>query len=215
MADKVLSRDKYLDLVEEKKLIEYSQAMALLDLEKGVSKPALACLIPTAKADAVVLDVGANVEATSEMLVQFARLGSIFSRTYQKVEAPRVALLNIGEESIKGTEVHKEAYRTLKEASELDFVGNKEPYDVFTGEADVFVTNGFSGNLFVKTSEAASRYILSSVHKMHSDLQFPDITHEGFGAVVLGIKQCVIKCHGQASSAAIQGAIRFAVQYIH
>ncbi|MBS0634449.1 MAG: hypothetical protein JSR37_03185 [Verrucomicrobia bacterium] len=160
-------------------------------ISNTVSKPALACTIPTKTGDVLMLDVGANVEVTAEMLVQFAKLGAEYWQSLYGAK-PRVALLNVGVEPIKGTQELKAAVKELP--SELyTFVGNKEPYDVFTNQADVFVTDGFSGNLFIKTSEAV--------------LRSRGIAYEESYAILLGLKQHVIKCHGASSERAIQKAI--------
>lgn len=165
-------------------------ALARSELE-GTSKPALACTIPTETGDVLMLDVGANVEVTAEMLVQFAKLGAEYWQSLYGAK-PRVALLNVGVEPIKGTQELKAAVKELP--SDLyTFVGNKEPYDLFTNQADVFVTDGFSGNLFIKTSEAV--------------LRSRGIAYEESYAILLGLKQHVIKCHGASSERAIQKAI--------
>jgi glycerol-3-phosphate acyltransferase PlsX len=167
----------------------------------GIQRPALACLVPTLENDVLLLDCGANVEASPQHLVQFAELGTAFMRTYQGIKRPKIALLNIGEEEQKGTHELKSALTLLQEAENdtFEFVGNKEPYDIFARKADVFVTNGFSGNLFLKTSEAVTRFL----QKKYPELE---PIAEGKGALVLGIEPLVVKCHGAASSTAIQQA---------
>lgn len=182
-------------------------ARSELDSLQGISRPALACHVPTHKGDVVMLDVGGNVEASSDMLLQFAKLGSGYAKSVLGIDHPKVALLNIGEEALKGTEELKGAVSIFSECKHFEFVGNKEPYDVFTRQADVFVTNGFSGNLFIKTCEAVSRYILGSLGKKYPELSFSDIVGEGTGAIVLGVNKLVIKCHGAASTNAIQQAL--------
>lgn len=164
-----------------------------LDAQTGISKPALACIIPTKLGDVVMLDVGANVEASVDMLLQFATLGANYWQSIYG-NKPRVALLNIGEEPLKGTQELKAAVKELPNSDLYTFVGNKEPYDVFTKQADVFVTNGFSGNLFIKTSQGLLRSL--------------DIEYEESYAVLLGLNQLVIKCHGASSGQAIQKALK-------
>lgn len=182
-------------------------ARLLLDTFTGISKPALSCRVPTQKGDVVMLDVGGNVEATAEMLLQFAHLGAAYCKTLYGIDQPKVALLNIGQEALKGTQELKSARDLFSEAQSFDFVGNKEPCDVFAGAADVFVTNGFSGNLFIKTSEAASRHILHALHKQHPTISFSDIMAGDAGAELLGVKSLVVKCHGAASAQAIQQSL--------
>lgn len=182
-------------------------ARSELDALQGISRPALACHVPTHKGDVVMLDVGANVEASSDVLLQFAKLGAAYVKSVFGVDLPEVALLNIGEEALKGTEELKNAVSIFSDCSHFAFVGNKEPYDVFTRQADVFVTNGFSGNLFIKTCEAMSRHILGALGKKYPELSFSDIVGEGSGAIVLGVNRLLVKCHGAASTNAIQQAL--------
>lgn len=185
-----------------------------LEALQGISRPALACHVPTHKGDVVMLDVGGNVEASSDMLLQFAKLGAGYAKSVLGIEHPKVALLNIGEEALKGTQELKGAASIFSECSYFEFVGNKEPYDVFTRQADVFVTNGFSGNLFIKTCEAVSRYMLGTLGKKYPELSFSDIVGEGTGAIVLGVNKLVIKCHGAATQNAIQQALLHTKQLV-
>lgn len=128
---------------------------------QNVARPALTTLFPTRSGFCVVLDIGANSDCRPEYLQQFAMMGSIYAEKMQKISAPRVGLLNNGEEAGKGNELARNTY-TLLESSGLNFIGNVEAKDVFAGKADVVVTDGFTGNVFLKTSEAAA--------KMMSDL---------------------------------------------
>lgn len=128
---------------------------------QNVARPALTTLFPTRSGFCVVLDIGANSDCRPEYLQQFAMMGSIYAEKMQKISAPRVGLLNNGEEAGKGNELVRNTY-TLLESSGLNFIGNVEAKDVFAGKADVAVTDGFTGNVFLKTSEAAA--------KMMSDL---------------------------------------------
>ncbi len=180
-----------------------------LDTFQGITRPALACTIPAHNGDVIMLDVGGNVDSSVDMLLQFALLGASYSHAFMKVARPKVALLNIGEEASKGTQELKDALSALKlaESEYFEFIGNKEPYDVFTRQADVFVTNGFNGNLFVKTSEAASRHILGCLLQKYPDIELKGLISEGSGAMVLGVKELVIKCHGASSIQAIQQAL--------
>lgn len=128
---------------------------------QNVARPALTTLFPTHSGYCVVLDIGANSDCRPEFLQQFAIMGSIYAEKMQRISAPRVALLNNGEEAGKGNELARNAYALL-ESSGLNFIGNVEAKEVFAGKADVVVTDGFTGNVFLKTSEAAA--------KMMSDL---------------------------------------------
>ncbi len=176
-----------------------------LETLSGITKPALMCEVPTETGYVMLLDVGANVEASNELLLSFAHLGAAFSQK----DKPKVALLNIGEEHTKGTQELKSTYSYFKEhTSDLfEFVGNKEPYDVYTHQADIFITTGFSGNLFLKSSEAASRFVLSRISKRYPDMRLDDIVDEGHGAILLGLKKLVVKCHGRSSIKAIQDTL--------
>src|SRR5499426_2140082 len=118
----------------------------------GVDRPALATTIPTRRHPAVLLDAGANVECRPQHLLQFAVMGSVYARLAHGVDEPRVGLLSIGEEATKGNELTREAHRLLK-ASALAFTGNVEARDVYTGQADVIVCDGFTGNVALKISE--------------------------------------------------------------
>ncbi|MCE5294632.1 MAG: hypothetical protein LLF94_08475 [Chlamydiales bacterium] len=177
-----------------------------LECLPGISRPALACSIATPKGDVVMTDVGGNVETSAETLVQFARLGSAYYQTVYGIKNPKVALLNIGQEAFKGTQELKGASALLQEEPGIEFVGNKEPYDVFTKQADVFVTNGFSGNLFLKSCEAYGRHIFNVLKAQYPQIQPSDIIQEA-GAEILGINKLVVKCHGAATKTAITNAL--------
>src|SRR4029077_1446428 len=115
-------------------------------------RPALAAVIPTRRRPAVLLDVGASVECKPSYLLQLAAMGTSYARVAHGIDRPRVGLLSIGEEASKGNELTREAHRLLK-ASALAFSGNVEPRDVYTGQADVIVCDGFTGNVALKISE--------------------------------------------------------------
>lgn len=179
-------------------------ARTILELVPGILRPALACQIPVEGDSVIMLDVGANVEATPEMLVQFAQLGAKLSHA----ATPRVALLNIGQEAIKGREEHKRALELLEASQDgYLFVGNKEPHSVFLHEADVYVTDGFSGNLFLKSCEAATEHTLQEVQMRYPNLNLADLKHEGSGAQILGLTKLVVKCHGASSQKLLQNAL--------
>ena len=138
-------------------------AMALFALRtmEGIDRPALAALLPTLKNDSVVLDLGANTECDAENLVQFAVMGAAFARTVLGLEKPRVALLNIGEEELKGTDELKEAAALLRGADSLPmhFEGFVEGDKIGQGNVDVIVTDGFSGNIALKTVEGTGKLV--------------------------------------------------------
>jgi len=127
-------------------------AHAAFGMLPGVDRPALAATIPTRRRPAVLLDVGASVECRPAHLLQFAVMGSVYARVAFGIDQPRVGLLSNGEEETKGNELTREAHRLLKSAP-LSFIGNVEARDIYSGEADVIVCDGFTGNVALKTSE--------------------------------------------------------------
>jgi len=126
---------------------------------KGVQRPALSALFPTRKGKCIVLDIGANADCRPDFLQQFAIMGSIYSEIINKVKNPRVGLISNGEEAGKGNQLIKDTYKLLEKTA-INFIGNVEPKELFAGEADVVVTDGFTGNVFVKGSEAISKFLL-------------------------------------------------------
>jgi glycerol-3-phosphate acyltransferase PlsX len=194
---------------------------------KNVARPGLASIFPTLKGPVVIMDVGANVECRPVHLYQFAVMASGFSRLY-KVDKPRVGLLTIGEESGKGNNLVKEAYALLKKSS-LNFIGNIEGRDVFQGDVDVIVCDGFVGNICLKISEglaeAAMRMLRDEIGKSTmakigyllarpAFMKFKrrvDYAEYG-GAPLLGIKGTVIICHGKSSAFAIKNALLEAME---
>ena len=119
---------------------------------KGVQRPALSAIFPTRKGKCIVLDIGANADCRPDFLVQFAVMGSIYSTFINGVIEPKVGLLSNGEEAGKGNQLVKESYKLL-EKSNLNFIGNVEPKELFAGEADVVVTDGFTGNVLIKAAK--------------------------------------------------------------
>ena len=196
-----------------------AQAVLTLPKLEPILRPALVTTLPSIHAPMVVLDVGATVSASYQQLVQFALLGACFSHTVIKNKNPRVALLNIGAEYGKGTQELHDAYDALKKMApscSFTFVGNKEPQALFTEQVDVVVTNGFTGNIFLKTSEAIARLVLEVIERNfkggnHPDALFPFSElkrsfsqDEGIGAFLYGLDGYVLKCHGSATIASIQ-----------
>lgn len=188
-----------------------------------VARPAIATLLPGSK---VVLDSGANLVTRPEHLVQFAIMGSALSSTLFHIERPRVGLLNIGEEPGKGRDTEKEAYRLLGSVSGIDFVGNVEGRDLATDAADVFVTDGFTGNVLLKTAEGTARMV---EHALLEALDQPEL-REAVGAItpallelrrrldpetiggahLLGVDGVVVIAHGSSSRVAIANAVTMA-----
>lgn len=191
---------------------------------RGVARSAISQCLPTAKGRVVVLDLGANVDCTARHLCEFAEMGVAYSHYALGVEQPRVALLNIGEETAKGGQIAKDVHRRLKAAPHLNFVGNIEPKAMFDGNADVIVCDGFIGNLILKTSEAVAGLVAnlvreefesSSVNKIAAMLARKSLLelkkkidpNEYGGAPLLGINGIVIIIHGSSKPLGVANAI--------
>lgn len=197
----------------------------------GVYRPALAQVFPSVKGTPViVVDVGANVDCEPKMLAQFAVMGDIYSRVIFKTPKPRVGLLSIGEEEHKGNELTKAATPLLKAVPSLNFIGNVEGRDLYTGLADVVVCDGFIGNVALKVSEG----IVDVIKQMLKESLQATVTRQiGYllsrsaytefrkrvdysefgGAPLLGVKGVCIICHGRSNANAIKNAIRVAVDF--
>lgn len=205
-------------------------ASATLSLKRlpGVDRPALLATLPTEKGPVAVLDVGGNVSCRPQHVVQFAHLGAAFQTAASGIEKPKVGLLNIGLEAQKGTSHIQRIYQTLTEHCSGDdadtrgmvFAGNVEGRDVYRGAVDVLVTDGFTGNVFLKASEGVSSFILDHLESAFSDspdqmamdvlanLQRHVDYAEYPGALVCGIDGVVIKCHGYSNQRAVANGIR-------
>ena len=196
----------------------------VLGLIKGVERPAIATSLPTLTGEAIMLDVGANVDCTANHLEQFALMGNEYGKHLLGKPNPRVGLLSIGEEDSKGNEVTKEAFKLLK-ASSMNFVGNVEGRDVYSGIADIVVCDGFIGNVALKISEGVAEMIKRLLLKEISGhflgrLAYPLIAGplanlkrkidyaEFGGAPLLGVNGVTMICHGRSSAKAIKNAIR-------
>jgi len=136
--------------------------LRVLGRMKGVQRPALSAIIPTRLGKCIVLDIGANADCRPGFLHQFAIMGSIYSEIINNVDNPRVGLISNGEEAGKGNQLTKDTYKLL-ENSGVNFIGNIEPKELFAGEVDVAVTDGFTGNVFVKGSEAIAKFIIDAL----------------------------------------------------
>jgi glycerol-3-phosphate acyltransferase PlsX len=197
---------------------------------RGVKRPALTGVFPVQGGQCVVLDIGANADCKPEYLAQFALMGSLYAEKIRNIQQPRVGLLSNGEEEGKGNDLVKAAFQLLKE-SKLNFVGNVEPKEVYNGGVDVVVTDGFSGNVFLKTSEAVARYMTTLLKEsLTSSVRttigaalakpaFDDLRKvmdsSAIGAVpLLGIDGLVFVGHGRSNATAIVSAIGAARQAI-
>jgi glycerol-3-phosphate acyltransferase PlsX len=202
-------------------------ATALLGPLPGVERPAIAVVVPTLHDPAVLLDVGANVDCKSRHLAQFAIMGNVYARDVLGRPAPRVALLSIGEEEGKGNELTRETFKALEETPSLQFIGNIEGRDVFSGMADVIVCDGFIGNVALKISEgladtlfhllreeikrdlrgrAGSLFLVPAFRRFKRRI---DAAEFG-GAPLLGVRGVCCISHGRSTPKAIRNAIRVA-----
>jgi glycerol-3-phosphate acyltransferase PlsX len=204
-----------------------TMAAALLRMGRisGVKRPAIATPIPVPGATpTVLLDAGANSEVQAEWLVQFGLMGSVYARQRFGIDRPRVGLLSIGEEPGKGDSLRKEAYELLGAASGLNFVGNVEGRDVMTADLDVCVTDGFTGNVVLKTLEGGMKVVVKAIldafaaeehYKPHADALMPALLplYEALspdtygGAVMLGVDGICIIAHGSSGDTAIANGI--------
>ena len=184
-------------------------AHAAFGMLPGVDRPALAATIPTPDGRAVLLDVGASVECRPPHLLQFAVMGSVFARVALGIETPRVGLLSIGEEATKGNELTRESHQLLK-ASLPSFIGNVEARDVYRGQADVIVCDGFTGNVALKISEGLVDVIQGLLSEQVSVMT--DYSEYG-GAPLLGVNGVAIVGHGRSSAKAVRNGIALAHRF--
>ena len=195
----------------------------------GVDRPALAAAIPTRARPAVLVDAGANMECRPQHLLQFAVMGGVYARIALGVERPRIGLLSIGEEATKGNELTRDAHQLLK-AAPLNFIGNVEGREIYSGVADVIVCDGFTGNVVLKTSEG----LVETVEALLSDeLQGTFSSQVGYllsrrafrrfrrrvdyseygGAPILGVAGLAIVGHGRSSAKAVRNAVAMAHRF--
>lgn len=209
-----------------------SAGLLTLGRIKGIKRPAIAAWFPRAGKEGVtlLLDCGANVEAKPEYIFQNGIMGSMFVKGITGNEKPTVRLLNVGAEEGKGDDLHKEAFAMLKD-SEMNFMGNVEARDVIFGETDVVVTDGFSGNIYLKSSEGMSLAIMGEfkrkltegvVAKAGAMLAYSKIKEikevfdysDAGGAPILGLRGAVLKIHGNSKATEVYYAIHRAVDYV-
>jgi phosphate acyltransferase len=204
-------------------------AHAAFGMIPGVDRPALAATIPTRARPAVLLDAGANVECRPQHLLQFGVMGSVYAKVASGVARPSVGLLSIGEEETKGNELTRDAHRLLK-AAPLNFIGNIEGREIYSGVADVVVCDGFTGNVVLKTSEG----LVEAVEVLLGDeLRGTFSSHVGYllsrrafrrfrrrldyseygGATLLGVAGLTIVGHGRSSAKAVRNAIAMAYRF--
>ena len=209
-------------------------ATLLVGRIKGVDRPALAGILPAYKSRLVLMDCGSNTNCKPVNLLQFAQMSSIYLKTTLGVENPRVGLLNIGTEETKGNELTKESYKLLKEKSEelgINFIGNVEGRDAFSGSVDIVVTDGFTGNIFLKAVEGLGKFVKRSLteslkknilSKIAALPSLPAIKRfsktvdykEYGGALFLGVNKPVVKAHGSSDEKLFEFTIKQAEQFV-
>jgi len=204
-------------------------SMFVIGVLRGIDRPAIAAVLPSLRGFAVLIDAGANITPKPWHLFQFAIMGHVYARDILRMDRPRVGLLSVGEEEGKGNDLTREAYDLLKE-SKLNFIGNIEGRDVYNGNCDVVVTDGFTGNVALKISESLAEMVGAMIKeeltrdlrsKMGAALSVPafsrfkkrvDYTEMG-GAPLLGIDGAAIICHGASPVKAIKNAVRVAAEW--
>jgi len=198
---------------------------------RGVDRPALAPPFPTAKGSCIILDIGANPDCKPENLLQFGIMGSVYAERVRGINKPRVGLISNGEEAGKGSELVKEAYPLLANAK-LNFIGNVEGKEIFNGQTDVAVTDGFTGNVLLKSTEAVAKLIVEKIRETIRNGNLPtkiggalvrpalsaikkmlDPSEEG-AAPLLGINGLVFIGHGRSDALAIKSAVRVAKEAV-
>ena len=209
-------------------------ATLLVGRIKGVDRPALAGILPAYKSQLLLMDCGSNTNCKPINLLQFAQMSSIYLKTTLGVENPRVGLLNIGTEETKGNELTKESYKLLKEKSEelgINFIGNVEGRDAFSGSVDIVVTDGFTGNIFLKAVEGLGKFVKRSLteslkknilSKIAALPSLPAIKRfsktvdykEYGGALFLGVNKPVVKAHGSSDEKLFEFTIKQAEQFV-
>ena len=200
---------------------------------RGIRRAALAPVLPAGEHGVMLIDCGANVECTAEYLLQFAFMGSFYARKLMGCEAPRVGLLNVGTEDTKGGTLQHQAFALLKKAGDegrINFVGNVEGTDVFAGKAEVVVTDGFTGNVLLKTTEGVIKFMMgalkgvfykNTLNKLAAAVLKGDLkemkksmdVNEVGGTALIGISKPVVKAHGSSNAASIFAAVRQAIAF--
>jgi glycerol-3-phosphate acyltransferase PlsX len=207
----------------------WTSARVVMGMIEGVSRPALAAIVPSTKGHTLLLDVGANVETKPIHLREFAVMGHFYAQMLFDNLQPRVGLLSIGEEEGKGNDLTKETYRVLMETG-LNFIGNAEGRDVYNGNADVVVCDGFVGNVVLKASEALGEMVnrtlrdeMTKTFRRRIGALLARSAFDGLkkkmdyseygGAPLLGVKGGCIVCHGRSNAKAIKNAVRVAYDF--
>ena len=209
-------------------------ATLLVGRIKGIDRPALAGILPAYKSRLVLMDCGANTNCKPINLLQFAQMSTIYLRNTFGIEKPAIGLLNIGTEETKGNELVRESYQLLKEKSEeldINFVGNVEGRDAFSGKIDAIVTDGFTGNVFLKTTEGIGKFVKRSLIESFTENLFTKISYliakkpiktlskamdykSYGGALFLGVKKPVVKAHGSSDEKLFEYTLKQAERFV-
>ncbi len=209
-------------------------ATLLVGRIKGIDRPALAGILPAYKSQLLLIDAGSNTNCKPINLLQFAQMSTIYLRNTFGIEKPAIGLLNIGTEETKGNELVKESYQLLKEKSEelnINFVGNVEGRDAFSGKIDAIVTDGFTGNVFLKTTEGLGKFVKrtltesltqSLISKICTIPCLPAINrfkktmdYKSYGgALFLGVKKPVVKAHGSSDEKLFEYTLKQAEKFV-
>ena len=197
---------------------------------KGIERPPLAPLLPTAKGPVLLVDCGANMDPRPTMLLQFAQMGAIYMRNMTGIENPRVGLVSVGTEEEKGNELTKQAHELLKECPDINFVGNIEARQIPEGVVDVAVTDAFTGNAILKTYEGVAKVLMheikdalmtSLLSKIGALMIKPALkgvvkrfdASEYGGAPMLGLRGLVVKSHGNSKASEIRNSLRQCITF--
>lgn len=209
-------------------------ATLLVGRIKGIDRPALAGILPAYKSQLLLMDCGSNTNCKPINLLQFAQMASIYLKNTFGIEKPAIGLLNIGTEETKGNELIKESYKLLKEKAEelnINFVGNVEGRDAFSGQLDILITDGFTGNIFLKTVEGFGKFIkktlteslkknilsvIGSLPALPSIKRFGKMVDykEYGGALFLGVNKPVVKAHGSSDEKLFEYTIKQAEKFV-
>ena len=209
-------------------------ATLLVGRIKGIDRPALAGILPAYKSRLLLIDAGSNTNCKPINLLQFAQMSSIYLKNTFGIENPAIGLLNIGTEETKGNELTRESYQLLKEKSEelnINFVGNVEGRDAFSGKVDAIVTDGFTGNVFLKTTEGLGKLVKTTLNesfkksiwsKIGAIPSLPAINrlkkamdYKSYGgALFLGVKKPVVKAHGSSDEILFEFTIKQAEKFV-
>ncbi|HBC84481.1 MAG TPA: phosphate acyltransferase PlsX [Clostridiales bacterium] len=209
-------------------------ATLLVGRIKGIDRPALAGILPAYNSRLLLIDAGSNTNCKPINLLQFAQMSTIYLRNTFGIEKPKIGLLNIGTEETKGNELTKESYKLLKEKSEeldINFIGNVEGRDAFSGKVDAIVTDGFTGNIFLKAVEGLGKFvkrslkdsmkknilsIIASIPSLPAMKRFAKMVDykEYGGALFLGVKKPVVKAHGSSDEKLFEFTIKQAEQFV-